>query len=194
MLFSGANTLLLDEPTNHLDLASRRTLEDAMLRFPGTLVFVSHDRVLLEKVPTRILEIRDGRIRNFAGNYFDYCRALETLGEVSPLVDPSARGGAPNSRAEKKTDNGNGNGELDREARKEKQRNQRRLEKAAAQIEEKIAKLEAEVRKLDEQLMMPNVYSNPSKLADIGGTRKKLKTEIDDLYADWEKASEAIES
>ncbi len=193
MLFSGANTLLLDEPTNHLDLASRRTLEDAMLRFPGTLVFVSHDRVLLEKVPTRILEIRDGRIRNFAGNYFDYCRALASLGEVSPLVDPSARGGAaPGSRSEpRKPDNGDAG--LDREARKERQRQQRRVERAAAQIEEKIAAAETELKTVEESLMMPAVYSNPAKLAEAGARRKKIKSEIEQLYAQWEKASEALE-
>lgn len=191
MLFSGANTLLLDEPTNHLDLASRRTLEDALMRFPGTLVFVSHDRVLLEKVPTRIIEIRDGRLRSFPGNYFDYCRALASLGEASPLVDPSAsRGGPPKKTA----DSGNGDVPLDREQRKEKARNQRKLERAATEIEEKIAALEAEVRQVDESLMRPDVYSKPARLAEIGAQRKKLKSEIERLYAKWEKASEAIET
>ncbi|MEN6627267.1 MAG: ribosomal protection-like ABC-F family protein [Candidatus Sumerlaeia bacterium] len=192
MLFSGANTLLLDEPTNHLDLASRRTLEDAMMRFPGTLVFVSHDRVLLEKVPTRIIEIRDGCLRNFSGNYHDYCRALATLGETSPLVDPSASRGTPVQMQKSSSDGGAAS--LDREQSKERRRNQRRLEKAAAQIEEKIANMESELRKLDESLMMPAVYSNPGKLAEVGSNRKRLKAEIEDLYAEWEKAGEAIEA
>ncbi len=87
MLFSGANVLLLDEPTNHLDIASRKTLEGALVDYEGTVLIVSHDRTFLDAVTTRIIEIKDGRVRSFPGNYSDYARALGALGERSPLVD-----------------------------------------------------------------------------------------------------------
>ena len=74
MLFSPANLLLLDEPTNHLDVGSRRTLEDALARYDGTVVMVSHDRTFVDKVATRIIDIRDGRVSEFWGSYRDYLK------------------------------------------------------------------------------------------------------------------------
>ncbi len=203
MLFSGANTLLLDEPTNHLDLASRRTLEDAMQRFPGTLIFVSHDRVFLEKVPTRIIEVKDGKLRSFPGNYHDYCQMLASLGEVSPLADPRAQTGAPaagiranssgGGRASADESAGDGAG-LSREERRERQKELRREEKAVADIEKKIAEGEAVLKEIADELMRPNVYSNPSKSAELGGRQKKLKDALARLYADWERRQERIQA
>ncbi len=195
MLFSRANTLLLDEPTNHLDLASRRTLEDAMTRFPGTLVFVSHDRVFLEKVPTRIIEIREGRLRSFSGNYIDYCQALAALGEVSPLVDPSAgRSSGPRANGDRRRAAGDEDEapELSREERKERQREQRRIEKTASDLEAKIAELEKELRGIDEQMLSPNVYSNPSKLAELGGRQKRLRADVERMTAKWEATQQSL--
>ncbi len=74
MLCGKSNLLLLDEPTNHLDIGSRLTLERAVKDYEGTVVFVSHDRYFLDSVPTRVVEISDGRLRSFPGNYEDYLR------------------------------------------------------------------------------------------------------------------------
>ena len=72
---SGANFLVLDEPTNHLDIESREALEDALLAFPGTLLFVSHDRALIEALATRTLAIEGGRLNGREGGFGDYARA-----------------------------------------------------------------------------------------------------------------------
>ena len=72
---SGANFLVLDEPTNHLDIESREALEDALLGFPGTLLFVSHDRALIEALATRTLAIEGGRLNGREGGFGDYARA-----------------------------------------------------------------------------------------------------------------------
>ena len=92
MLFAGANVLLLDEPTNHLDLASRTTLEGAMRDYTGATVFVSHDRAFIDAVATRVVEVKGHKLRSFPGNYTDYCQALESLGEGSPLIDAAHAG------------------------------------------------------------------------------------------------------
>ncbi len=105
MLCSRANLLLLDEPTNHLDIASRLTLERALKAFEGTVVFVSHDRYFLDSVPTRIVEIAEGRARSFPGNYSDYLSmsrwarpdaagAPDAPPEASPAPPPPGAGAA----------------------------------------------------------------------------------------------------
>ena len=68
--------LALDEPTNHLDLAGRTALEEMLSEFPGTLVFVSHDREFIDTLATRVVEVKDGAVRSFPGNYTDYRKAL----------------------------------------------------------------------------------------------------------------------
>ena len=93
MLFSRANCLILDEPTNHLDLASRLTLEHALRRFSGSLVLVSHDRVFLDQVANKIVEVRDGSLRVFPGNYTDYLNATNGQGFLpTELADSSQVG------------------------------------------------------------------------------------------------------
>jgi ATP-binding cassette subfamily F protein 3 len=197
MLFSGANTLLLDEPTNHLDLASRRTLEEAMVNFPGTLIFVSHDRVFLERVPTRIFEIKDGNVRSFEGNYHDYCRALAVMGEESPLVDRAEIGKgengnkpqrkkAPKGSNEWRDDDNKANHQLDREEQKALARERKRIERSITEIESKVAEFEKRLKQIDEELMLPSVYSNPQKSSKLGGEQREIKNQLEPLYAQWE--------
>ena len=75
-LLSGCNTIILDEPTNHLDITSIQSMECALLNFPGTVIFVSHDRFFIDKVATRILVYQDGSFENYAGNFSMYSASL----------------------------------------------------------------------------------------------------------------------
>jgi ATP-binding cassette subfamily F protein 3 len=72
LTLSGPNFLLLDEPTNNLDITSAEVLEDALEDFEGTLLVISHDRYFLDRVVTRIVELQDGGLREYLGNYNDY--------------------------------------------------------------------------------------------------------------------------
>src|SRR5438309_484562 len=72
MLMMPGNFVLLDEPTNHLDLRAKDVLLDALQKFSGTVVFVSHDRYFIDKLATRIFEVADGKVNIFPGNYEDY--------------------------------------------------------------------------------------------------------------------------
>src|SRR5207245_4449406 len=97
MLLRPANFLLLDEPTNHLDLQAKDVLLEALRKFTGTIVFVSHDRYFIDKLATRIFEIEGGKLEDYSGNYEDYlwqkqrCEAggLGTTGKVE-LTDSSS--------------------------------------------------------------------------------------------------------
>jgi ATP-binding cassette subfamily F protein 3 len=77
LLVEPANCLLLDEPTNHLDLTAKEVLLAALLAYTGTLVIVAHDRYLLDRLPTQVIEVGDGRAVRYLGNYEDYLRAKE---------------------------------------------------------------------------------------------------------------------
>jgi ATP-binding cassette subfamily F protein 3 len=72
LMLSKANFLLLDEPTNNLDIASAEVLEDALSSFDGTVLVISHDRYFLDRVVERIVEIEDGQLNEYIGNYSDY--------------------------------------------------------------------------------------------------------------------------
>lgn len=91
MLVEPANTLLLDEPTNHLDPASVDVLTDALIEFPGTIVFISHDPTFLNRVATRIVEIEDGRARDYFGDYEYYlwkqAQELDSIREITKALE-----------------------------------------------------------------------------------------------------------
>ncbi len=88
ILVSPSNFLLLDEPTNHLDMRAKDVLLEAIASFSGTVVFVSHDRYFLDKLATRVLEVENGTVMSYEGNYEDYTRRKEGLAgqATAPVV------------------------------------------------------------------------------------------------------------
>jgi ATPase subunit of ABC transporter with duplicated ATPase domains len=91
LVLSEPSWLALDEPTNHLDLAGRTALEEMLGEFPGALVFVSHDREFIDQLATRVIEVREGRVRSFPGNYSAYRAAIVAEEEARrPDARPSA--------------------------------------------------------------------------------------------------------
>jgi ATP-binding cassette subfamily F protein 3 len=187
MLFTGANTLLLDEPTNHLDLASRRTLEQAIQDYSGTVIFVSHDRVFLDRIPNRIIEIKNCQVRCFKGNYGDYCHALANLGEDSPLVDShrdSTRKTFRNSPSNR-VQSGRSKSE-EHDTRKAVQKDLTRTRTRLRKLESEIGGLEKAVKDLETEMLRPDIYSNPARSSELGNKRKDLQEQIGELYEKWE--------
>src|SRR5438132_1306553 len=91
LLVEPANCLLLDEPTNHLDLTAKEVLLEALLAYTGTLVIVAHDRYLLDRIPTQVIEVGAGRAVRYLGNYEDYLRAKEAAEQRPPSATRAAR-------------------------------------------------------------------------------------------------------
>ena len=204
MLFSGVNVLLLDEPTNHLDIASRSTLETALRSYEGALVLVSHDRAFLDRVATRIVEIKDGKLRSFPGNYTDYCHQLRALGETSPLVEPvSSPGGRkekrrrakPNLRAKKGAQSQPSAPEPadPREASRQVSRERRRLQKLVAQLELEIGKVEARLAEIEEELSRSEVYRDHTKSVPLVDEQTSLKEHHAAYVQQWERNAMALE-
>ncbi len=90
LLLEPVNCLLLDEPTNHLDLAAKEVLLDALLAYGGTIVIVAHDRYILDRLPTQVIEVGHGRAERYLGNYEDYLGQKEAA-ERAATATPAAR-------------------------------------------------------------------------------------------------------
>jgi len=213
MLLRPMNLLILDEPTNHLDLHSKDILLDTLLKFDGTIIFVSHDRAFMEALSTKTLELSSGagspRARLFYGNYAYY---LEKATSEEPAAGATAGAGdtrgvnakvAPpgntasntlRTRAESQdTAPGKSAAEL-RAQNKQRQTIIRRLERQEAELLNAVAELEAEKSRLEGELSSPEVYS-------VGEKAKAVKQKLDECAAaimaksgQWEALVEELEA
>ena len=174
LVLSSPSWLALDEPTNHLDLASHTALEEMLGEFPGAMLFVSHDRAFLDGLATRILEVRDGSVRSFPGNYSDYRKALaaETASERERREDEKERkAAAEKARAAKAAP-----------ARKEKARNPWLLR----QVEDTIMALEAERTTLLAALGEESVYKDANRVRETQHRLAEIERDLEQKNAEWE--------
>ncbi len=176
LLLSPSNVLLLDEPTNHLDLRSQDLLLDALTDFPGTVVFVSHDRDFCEALATRVLRVDGGRIVEYPGDYAYYSRKLEEdlAREAadeggSALIPPEAGGG----------------GSLKKDARKEEERGRRQREKREAETTARIEELEKRNAVIDAELCREEVFSDPAATLRLAGEKEANAAALETLYSEW---------
>ena len=191
LLLESVNLLILDEPTNHLDMRSKDVLKDAIREFDGTVIVVSHDREFLDGLVTKVYEFGGRRVREHLGGIYDY---LRSRGEPTP--NPSLKGGetraAGNLQAVQKatpagTDKSEGS--LSYEARKEQQRQRRKLEKAVEEAEKKVAKIEAELKELEGWMATPSGAANPALFESYA----KLKEDLATAESVWEEAMMRLE-
>jgi ATP-binding cassette subfamily F protein 3 len=193
LLLRPSNLLLMDEPTNHLDLFSKEVLLEALKNFPGTVVFVSHDRHFIDGLATRVVEVGGGKLESFYGDYEYY---LEKTSGVAPASAPDGGGRLTPSPAELKkndsSDAGSGGDRLSRQQQREqdkqRQKEERARERKQAELEQKIAAKEGELAELEEAMAAPDFFSD-HEAARVAGERHALLTEeIASLYQAWEAA------
>ena len=173
------NLLVLDEPTNHMDMRSKDILKNALQKYDGTVVVVSHDREFLDGLVDRIYEFRDGGVREYLGDiwYFLEKRKVESLQEIERKERPVAT----------KAVESNG-GKLSYEQKKEQEKLIRKLRKAVESIEEELAKVEKEIADYDARFAVATEYN-----ADDYAKYNALKEHYDRLMHEWEKASYELE-
>ncbi len=189
LMLSGANMLILDEPTNHLDIESKEVFEDALIEFPGTSVIVSHDRYLLNKVPTSIYELENGTVTEYKGKYDYYTEKKEQFASGSGLQsgDSAVSGGGQNA----KTVSDEKQQRMDERRRvKEEQAEKRRKERRIAAVEDRIAELEDETSEMEQELNSGMYASDHVRLAKMAEKLSEKKEELDSLYMEWEELSE----
>lgn len=183
--------LVLDEPTNHLDIASREVLEAAISGYEGTVLFTTHDRRFMDTVASAVVEVRDGRLTRFEGNYSYYVRkAQEGEGRTDEARAPAP---GPASAAPTPRD-------LDRARKREEAERRNRLYRVlkplrdrVARYESEIESLEAELRALDDELVRPDLYQDFDRARDLGARARDLRSRLDALYDEWTRAAEELQ-
>ncbi|MBE5785164.1 MAG: ABC-F family ATP-binding cassette domain-containing protein [Clostridiales bacterium] len=180
LMLSGSNLLLLDEPTNHLDIASREALERALEEYDGTMLIVTHDRYLADRLADRILYLTESGMDEYIGGYTDF---LEEKARRDALRAPQQ----VLTEAPKEQKN-------DYKARKERQSAINRAEGEARRAEERIAKAEKELSALEEELARPDVASDYVKAGKLAKAAEEKRTAIETLYAKWEETQAKLEA
>lgn len=174
LVLSGANVLLLDEPTNHLDLEAKEVLEEALQSFPGTLIFVSHDRYFVDRLATQVWEFGGGPVTFYAGGYSDYRAAREqslAAAAAAPAAPPPRM--AP-GRAEEKT----------------RGKEARRAQAELRRLEEAITRLEERKQHLEQALADPDAYRGP-RGRELAAAYQAVARDLERLYTEWEAAARA---
>lgn len=174
LMLSNANFLILDEPTNHLDIMSKEILESALNRYTGTVLYVSHDRYFINKTAGRIIELSANTVTNYIGNYDYYLEKRDILAPKEVKQVSSEKNTAVKD---------------DWKAQKEEQAKLRKRQNDIAKIEKNIEQLETENSELDEQLALPEVYSDVKQLMKLNEKKQEIEKKLEKLYEDWETLS-----
>jgi len=203
LLLKPINLLILDEPTNHLDLHSKDVLLDALRRFNGTVIFVSHDRAFIEGLATRVLELTaegngiPSRVRNFPGNYRYYLERIEREAAEAAAATAvpgvkSVGGAGPTAGVSGQSASATGPASS-YEDEKRMKAERRKFEKEEARLLEEIGAAEENLKAQETALADPAVYSDGMKSRKVQAEIEKLNALIEDLSADWEKLVSQME-
>ena len=190
ILVSPANFLLLDEPTNHLDMRAKDVLLEALDSYSGTVVFVSHDRYFIDRLATRVLEIENGAITAYEGNYEDYLRRKEALAAGTPnagIKQPSAEvdtpGGATILIEGGYEETNSAAASSASRARRLNPIKQKQMEDRCAFLEEEIPRVEASIAHTEQQL---GVYVSAAETQRLTELAEDLRAQLAALNAEWE--------
>jgi ATP-binding cassette subfamily F protein 3 len=203
-IVSKANFLILDEPTNHLDMHSVELLAEALNKYEGSIIFVSHDRYFISKTANKIWEIIDGQIKEFKGTYQEYLEWNERMEKQRKQALQDNKAGstdtgktgnqqaskneqkntpapAPKAEAAKAQP-------INKEAQKELQKQQRKL----SGIEEFMGKAQSELKKLEADLGNPDSYTNKDQFANLEAAYKQAQQKVNELNKEYEVQFELV--
>lgn len=174
------NFLILDEPTNHLDIDSKEVLETALIDFDGTLLFVSHDRYFINRVATKVLEISQNGSTLYLGDYDYYLEKKAEREAKTEFLQPM-QSGSPSSSLAAATDY---------QAQKANQKEERKLKRRIAEIEERLETIKARETEINEAMLTTNDFT---QLADLQKELESVQTEQLELLEEWEELSRQLE-
>jgi ATP-binding cassette, subfamily F, member 3 len=190
MLMMPGNFLLLDEPTNHLDMRAKDVLLNALQEFNGTVVFVSHDRYFIDKLATRVIEVADGKVEVFPGNYEDYIWRKNGGGAVETA--PAAKtAGAPRAVAAKAAPAQKPPEPKDDKLRRLNPIKLRQTKDRQRSIEDEITRLEVEIADFEQAL---SAYQSAEMSVEIAGILASRRQDMTNLLAEWEEVSKILEA
>lgn len=176
LMLSKANLLLLDEPTNHLDIASREALERALENYGGTMIVVTHDRYLINRLADKVLYMDNGVVSEHIGGYDELMEDLERK-KVETVVEAEAQRPRQN----------------DYRAQKERQSAINRQKGEVRRSEERIAALESEIAAMEKELAKPTVASDYKKAGELSAKIDSRRAELNGLYEAWDEAQRKLD-
>jgi ATP-binding cassette subfamily F protein 3 len=183
MLLEPANLLVLDEPTNHLDMVSKGVLQEALERFDGTAVIVSHDRDFLDPIVTKVIALREGPPLVYPGTMSEFLDAQKKAAGQPPAerVDRGARGtGKERKRQEA-------------EERQQRYRLVKPVKDSIARVEKAIEQKERRMRECEHLLEDPELYRDGARTRQVSAEYQTLKRELEDDYHRWNDLTRELE-
>lgn len=180
------NFLILDEPTNHLDIDSKEVLENAVMDFNGTVLFVSHDRYFINKVATCVLEIAPQGSTLYLGDYDYY---LEKKAEQEEIAAAKSTTETPIENSPKEVSTG----KVNYQQGKERQKQERRLKRSVEEFEQLVEKLDAQKNDLENQMSSPENYNDLEKMGELQAKLQEISKKLAEAEENWEQASMELE-
>lgn len=179
MMMQKGNFLILDEPTNHLDLDSKLVLENALIDYPGTILFVSHDRYFINRIATKVIELSKDGNEEFLGDYDYYLEKKQEQAEIQALEQQDQA--KTLDAAVEKT-----NYKIDKEAKKAERQRKRRIE----EIEAAMELLETKINEYNDLLCDPNVFQDHEKVMEVQTKLDHAQESLDQLLEEWAELEE----
>ena len=180
------NLLLLDEPTNHLDIDSKEVLENALIEFDGTILFVSHDRYFINRIATKVIELNEESAVEYLGDYDYYVQKKEELEALKRLEENNNSTQIEESKPI--TEN-----KRSYQEQKEIQKEQRRLIRRIEAIESELEKIENDIIEIQTKLSLPETFEDLKKSEQLVKENEGLQAQQDRLMDEWEESHEKLE-
>ncbi|MFC5592122.1 ABC-F family ATP-binding cassette domain-containing protein [Sporosarcina soli] len=181
LMLQKSNTLILDEPTNHLDLDSKEVLENALDDFPGTLLFVSHDRYFINRLATKVIDLSTNGAMEYLGDYDYFVEKKLEQEELNADISTVKAEGIPSATRSNEQD-------------KELRRQERRLTRAIADLEDRMSRLEDEIAALQTELSLPEFAEDHVKLMELQAQIDERQEEHDRKSDEWLSLQEELEA
>ncbi|PFE95564.1 ABC transporter ATP-binding protein [Bacillus thuringiensis] len=181
LMMQKSNLLILDEPTNHLDLNSKEILENALIDYPGTLLFVSHDRYFINRVTTTVVELSTEGAQEYLGDYDYYVEKKNEMIEraaFEQLEQQENQAPVQKTVAQEK---------LNYLEEKERKQLERQRTRKIEELEQNIVNLEEEIATLEDQLCLPEIYADYEKASEITTKKQTLQVQLETCMAEWEE-------
>lgn len=180
LMMQKANLLILDEPTNHLDLDSKEILENALVDYPGTILFVSHDRYFINRIATKVIELSKTSATEYLGDYDYYVEKKLEQEELKAIEQAEKAATNVLVTPEKNTY------QIDKEAKKLERQKKRRIE----EIEGLIEKLEETIENNNTLLCEPEIFQDHERVLKINEENEQAKLQLDELLEEWSELAE----
>ncbi len=181
LMMQKSNLLILDEPTNHLDLNSKEILENALIDYQGTLLFVSHDRYFINRVTTTVVELSTEGAQEYLGDYDYYVE------KKNEMIERAAFEQQEQQESQAPVQKTVAQEKLNYLEEKERKQLERQRTRKIEELEQNIVEFEEEIATLEDQLCLPEIYADYEKASEITTKKQTLQEQLDACMAEWEE-------